>query len=135
MSPIREETVDYVVESSKSFYEACFDLEPVIQRLGFVTLHVHDLNNTSRRKELELDDECKVFDICNYPLTEKLLAIDMRLSLALSWRVSVFTDNGVTRIGMIRPQPLLAALSGNAEVARIAREIEEKITQIIDETR
>lgn len=125
----------YVVESSKSFYEACFDLEPVIQRLGFVTLHALDINSPLRRKEFNVDDECKVFDICNYPLMEKLLTIDMRLSLALSWRVSVFTDNGATRIGLLRPSCLLAALSENAEVARISREIEEKVIQIVDETR
>ena len=34
--------MSYIVESSKSFYEATFDLEPVIQRLGFVILNVHD---------------------------------------------------------------------------------------------
>lgn len=125
----------YVVESSKSFYEACFDLEPVIQRLGFVTLHALDINSPLRRKEFNVDDECKVFDICNYPLMEKLLTIDMRLSLALSWRISVFTDNGTTRIGLLRPSCQLAALSENAEVARIAREIEEKVIQVVDETR
>lgn len=125
----------YIVESSKSFYEATYDLEPVVQRLGFVILHAHDLGETLRRKEIDLDDDCQVFDICNYRLLEKLLAIDMRLALSLPWRISVFTDNGATKIGLIRPEPMLAAFGQNAELARLAREMEEKLIQIVDETR
>ena len=125
----------YIVESDKSFYEATFDLEPVIQRLGFVILHVHDLGNTLRRKDSEFDDDCKVFEICNYRQFEKLLAIDMRLSTALPWRISVFTENGATRIGLIRPAPMLAALGENAGLSWLAKAIEEKLIQIVDESR
>jgi uncharacterized protein (DUF302 family) len=127
--------VFYIVESDKSFYEATVDLEPVIQRLGFVILHVHDLGDTLRRKDSEFDDDCKVFEICNYRQFEKLLAIDMRLSTALPWRISVFTENGATRIGLIRPAPMLAALGENAGLSRLAKAIEEKLIQIVDESR
>ena len=125
----------YIVESSKSFYEATFDLGPVIQRLGFVILHVHDISETLRRREIGLDDECQLFDICNYRQIEKLLAIDMQMSLTLPWRISVFTENGATKLGVIRPATLLASFSTTPEILRIAREIEEKMIQIIDETR
>jgi len=127
--------VFYIVESDKSFYEATFDLEPVIQRLGFVILHIHDLGDTLRRKDSDFDDDCKVFEICNYRQFEKLLAIDMRLSVALPWRISVFTENGVTRIGLIRPAPMLAALCQDARLSPLAREVDEKMIQIVDETR
>jgi uncharacterized protein (DUF302 family) len=127
--------VFYIVESSKSFYEATFDLGPVIQRLGFVILHVHDISETLRRREIGLDDECQLFDICNYRQIEKLLAIDMQMSLTLPWRISVFTENGATKLGVMRPATLLGSFSTNPEVLRIAREIEEKMIQIIDETR
>ena len=125
----------YIVESDKSFHEASFDLEPVIQRLGFVILHVHDLGDTLRRKGSEFDDDFKVFEICNYRQFEKLLAIDMRLSTALPWRISVFTENGATRIGLIRPAPMLAALCQDAGLSPLAREIDGRLIQIVDETR
>lgn len=125
----------YIVESSKSFYEVTFDLAPVIQRLGFVILHVHDLSETLRRKGCDLDDDCKLFEICNYRLLEKMLAIDMRLSMALPWRISVFTDSGATKIGLIRPTPMLSELDPNPEWLRLGRELEEKMIQIVDETR
>lgn len=125
----------YIVESDKSFYEATFDLAPVIQRLGFVVLHIHDLGETLRRREIDFDDDCQVFEVGNYRQFEKMLAIDIKLSLVLPWRISVFTENGATKIGLIRPEQMLAGLNQNPELARIAREIEEKMVQIVDETR
>lgn len=125
----------YIVESSKSFYEATFDLEPVVQRLGFVVLHRHDLSETLRRKGIELDDDCQVFDICNYRDMEKMLAADLRLALTLPWRISVYTENGATKIGLIRPEALFAAVGGNADLLRLAGEIEGRMRQIVDETR
>ena len=125
----------YIVESSKSFYEATFDLEPVVQRLGFVILHIHDLSETLRRKDICLDDECQIFEICNYRILEKLLAIDMRLSLTLPWRILVFTDNGATKIGLMRPEVMLPLLCAHPELERLNRELEEKMVQIVDDTR
>ena len=125
----------YIVDSDKSFHEATVDLEAVVPRLGFVILHVHDLGDALRRKGIELDEDCRMFEICNFRQTERLLSIAMRLNLALPWRISVFTENGVTRIGLLRAQPMLAALSENAGLSPLAREIDEKMMQIVDETR
>ena len=125
----------YIVDSDKSFHEATVDLEAVVPRLGFVILHVHDLGDALRRKGIELDEDCRVFEICNFRQTGRLLSIAMRLNLALPWRISVFTENGVTRIGLIRAPPMLAALSENAGLSPLAREIDEKMMQIVDETR
>ena len=121
----------YIVESSKSFYEASFDLVPTIQRLGFVVLATHDLGEMLQRRDIELDDDCQVFDICNYRYVEKLLATDMRLSLTLPWRISVFTENGATKIGVSRPD----TTGENAELARVMAEIESKLVMIVDEAR
>ena len=125
----------YIVESSKSFYEATFDLAPTIQRLGFVILATHDLGEMLQRREIDLDDECQIFEICNYRYVEKLLAIDMRLSLSLPWRISVFTENGATKIGVSRPDTMAAMLGNNAELARITTEIEAKLVMIVDDAR
>lgn len=125
----------YIVESDKSFYEVTFDLEPVIQRLGFSVLQAHDFGEMLRSKDIDFDDECKVFEIFNFRQTEKLLSQDMRLSLALPWRISVYTENGNTKIGLARPLPILAALVEDAGLARLALELEEKLIQVVDETR
>ena len=60
---------------------------------------------------------------------------ETRLSAALPWRISVYTENGNTKIAVLRPVPMFAALSTDAVLARLAQELEEKLIQIVDETR
>jgi len=125
----------YIVESSKSFYEATFDLVPTIQRLGFVVLATHDLGGLLQRKDIDLDDDCQIVEICNYRYVERLLAIDMRFSVSLPWRISVFTENGATKIGVSRLDSWLAISGDNPELARLIAEIESKLVMIVDDAR
>lgn len=125
----------YCVESDKSFIEAVADLEAVILRLGFTVLASHDLGAALRGKGVDVDEECAVFEVCNARLAGRLLAMDMNLSLTLPWRITVTTDHGATRIGLIRPQPTLAALSSAAGLASVAAEIEDRLVQMVDESR
>ena len=125
----------YIVDSSKSFYEANFDLAPTIQRLGFVILATHDLGEMLQSKSIDLDEECQIVDIVNYRYLEKLLAIDMRLSLTLPWRICVFTEKGGTKIGVSRPDTMSELLGQNAELAGVMAEIEDKLKMIVDDAR
>src|SRR5574343_1910906 len=61
--PARGIVVFYIVESSKSFYEANLDLGPVVERLGFVILHRQELGETLQRRGIELDEDCQVHEI------------------------------------------------------------------------
>ncbi len=125
----------YIVESSKSFYEANLDLGPVIERLGFAILHRQDIGETLHRHGVELDEDCQVHEVISYRYAADLLKLDMRLSLSIPWRIAVFTENGATMIGLIRPPALAEALGGNARLAEIAAEVEAKLVMVVDETR
>ena len=125
----------YIVETTKSFEEAATALEAAVKRHGFGVLHIHDLGATLRSKGLSFDNQCQVFEVCNPSQAAKVLSLDMRLNMALPCRISVFTDNTKTKIGMIRPAPMLSALSSDATLAQTAREVEEKIIQMIEEAK
>lgn len=122
----------YIVESDKSFYEATLDLESVVQRHGLAVLHVHDLGEMLQGKGIDFDDECSLFEVCSFRMMAKLLARDMRLSAALPWRISVFTDGGATKIGLIRMGSMLAKSCGNTG---LPGEIEATLIRIVNETR
>ena len=76
----------YIVESNKSFGQASTDLETAVTQNGFGVLHVHDLGATLRSKGMAFDQECKVFEVCNPAQASKVLAVDMRLNMALPCR-------------------------------------------------
>ena len=125
----------YIVESNKSFEQAATDLEAAVKRNEFGVLHIHDLGNTLRGKGIAFAENCKVFEVCNPGQASKVLSTDMRLNMALPCRISVYTERGKTMIGMIKPAPLLSALSQEPFLAKVAQEVEAKTIKMIDEAR
>jgi uncharacterized protein (DUF302 family) len=125
----------YIVESEKSFDQASSDLEEAVKRQGFGVLHVHDVGSTLRGKGVAFAEQCRVFEICNPLQAAKVMSADMRLSMALPCRISVFTEKGRTKIGMIKPGQMLAALSNDTGLALVAREVEEKTMLMINEAK
>lgn len=125
----------YIVDTPKSFDQASIDLEAAVKRHQFGVLHVHDLGNTLRSKGVDFKDECKVFEVCNPGQAAKVMGLDMRLNMALPCRISVYTEQGQTRIGLIKPAAMLAGLSQDAALLRIANEVEAQTLQMVDEAR
>jgi uncharacterized protein (DUF302 family) len=125
----------YIVETAKTFDQASADLEAAVKRHNFGVLHVHDLGSTLRSKGVEFSDECKVFEVCNPGQAAKVMALDMRLNMALPCRISVYTEKGQTRIGLIKPEGMLSALSQDAALIQIAKEVEEQTLQMVNEAK
>ena len=125
----------YIVETEKSFEQASADLDSAVGRNGFGVLHVHDLGATLRSKGIEFAEQCKVFEVCNPVQAAKVLSTDMRLNMALPCRISVFTDKGKTRIGLIKPVQMLSALSDEATLLEVSQEVEAKTIKMVDEAK
>lgn len=125
----------YIVETNKSFNQASTDLETAVKHHGFGVLHIHDLGTTLRSKGIVFEEECKVFEVCNPGQAAKVMSIDMSLNMALPCRISVYTEKGKTKIGLIKPAQMLSALSQDAALIQIAKEVEEKTIQMVDEAK
>lgn len=125
----------YVVDTNKSFEQAANDLDAAVKNNQFGVLYVHNLGETLRSKGLEFTEDCKVFEVCNPGKAAQVMGIDMRLNMALPCRISVYTEKGQTKIGMIEPAKMLATLSDDADLQEIAKEVEQKIISMIDEAK
>jgi uncharacterized protein (DUF302 family) len=125
----------YIVETSKSFSQATTDLLSAVVSNSFGVLHVHDLGATLRSKGITFDEECKIFEVCNPVQAAKVLATDMRLNMALPCRISVFTEQGKTKIGLIKPVQMLSALSQDASLMQVAKDVEQKTMQMVDDAK
>jgi uncharacterized protein (DUF302 family) len=124
-----------IVESKKSVDQASRDLEAAVKRNGFGVLHVYDLKATLREKGAPIDNECRIFEVCNPQKAHDVLSEDMSMNLALPCRVSVYAENGKTYIGMLSPRTMLAMLSDSHELAALADEVETTIGRMIEEAR
>lgn len=125
----------YLVETPKSFDQASADLEVAVLHHGFSVLHVHNLGGVLRNKGMDIDEDCRVFEVCNYRQTANVLSADMRLNMALPWRISVFTDGDKTEIGLIRPTETFAGLSREPDLQEAAEEVEAQAIEMINEAR
>ena len=122
----------YIAKTDKSFEQAAADLEQEVTRLGFGVLHVHDLGATMRSKGVDFAEDCKVFEVCNPQQAAKVLSVDMRLNMALPCRISVYTEQGQTYIGMIEPIEMLSSLADDKSLLAVAEEVQDKTAQMID---
>jgi uncharacterized protein (DUF302 family) len=125
----------YIVDSDKSFEQACTSLESAVTRHDFSVLHVHDLGKTLRAKGLTFTPQCKIFEVCHPLHAANLLTGDMRLNMVLPCRISVYTDQGKTKIGLIKPAPMLAALSDSPSLLQISEEVESRTIQMVEQAK
>lgn len=125
----------YIVESAKTFEQAAIDLENAVKAHQFGVLHIHDLGHTLRSKGFEFSEQCRVFEVCSPAQASNVLAVDIKLNMALPCRISVFTENDITKIGMIRPEPMLATLSQDAHLRTISQQIETSLQQMINQAK
>jgi len=125
----------YIVDTDKTFEQASIDLESSVKNLGFGVLHVHDLGETFRSKGIDFVENCRVFEVCNPTHAAKLLSVDMKLNMALPCRISIFTEKGSTKIGLIKPSQMLTELSETPALLEVANEVEEKTIQMINRTK
>ena len=123
----------YVVKSNKTPDQALADLIDSVKKHGFGVLHIYDLKETLASKGFDLPNACHILEICNPQQAINVLSEDMGMNIALPCRVSVYSESGSTKIAMAQPTKMLAALSDSTELARIAKEVEEAITAMIDD--
>lgn len=124
----------YIVETSKSVEQAVADLQAAVVRHKFGVLHIHNLQETLKKKGVEFPNACQILEICNPQSAKDVLMVDMELNMALPCRVSVYSEKGQTKIGMIRPTAMLKALSDSPKLEAIAKEVEVALIAMIDES-
>lgn len=123
----------FIVDAAQSFDEACVDLQAAVAANGFGVLTVLDLGESLRGKGITFSEQCWVFEVCNPQQAARVLASDMKLTMALPCRISVYTQAGQTRIGMIRPGAMLRGLSSEPELIEVAQAVESATRAIIQE--
>ena len=125
----------YIVETQKSVEQAVADLQVAVQRHKFGVLHIHNLQETLKKKGVDFANACQILEICNPQNAKEVLTEDMDLNMALPCRVSVYSDGGKTKIGMIKPASMLKELSDSPALARVAEEVEEAMIKMISEAK
>ena len=123
-----------ILSTGKSVDQTAADLEEACSRNGFGVLHVYNLKETLESKGFERAEEIRVYEICNPGHATNVLDIDLKINMALPCRVSIYSQDGETKVGMINPSDMLKMLSDDERLAAIADEVQSTILTIMKET-
>jgi uncharacterized protein (DUF302 family) len=123
----------YQKSSKYSPQEGEQSLREAVQRHKFGILHVLDLKNTLHDKGIDLDNDVRIYDVCN-PLAASLaLHQNMATATVLPCRIAVYSNAaGGSTIATVKPTDLFAA-TGLERSDTLARDVERELVAIIDE--
>ena len=120
------------LHTDKTVKEAAEALHIAVEAHHFGVMQVHDLRETMWKKGVELAHECLIFEVCQPQQAARVLEADMALNMALPCRISVYTEAGQTKIGMVSPVAMLTALSSDPQLQMVAADVEATTRAIID---
>lgn len=120
--------------SPHDFETTCQRLTDAVPANGFGLLHTHDIHGTLNAKGVDFAPQCRVFEVCNPKRAAEVLAVRMDLANALPCRIAVYERDGDVIVSMIRPSEMLALLSDDKDLASVAKDVEQTMNRMIDET-
>lgn len=123
-----------ILTSPKTVDQAANDFEEAASRNGFGILHVYNLKSILDGKGFPQEEEIRVYEICNPSWANEVLGIDLEMNMALPCRVSIYSQQGQTKVGMINPSTMLEMMSQDARLTPIADEVHSVVTRIMEET-
>jgi uncharacterized protein (DUF302 family) len=94
-------------------------------------LQVHDFGRLLRAKGMSLEQNCRVYEVCNARLAAQLIDIDPGLAHVLPCRISMHDRGGVTTVTTPMPSALMTEFSHAANVARLARTFEAGLQRVL----
>jgi len=120
----------YEIESTKTIDQVCQDLEKAVVEHKFGVMTVHNLKETMKKKGVDFEKECRIFEVCNPHQAKRVLEKNMGLSTALPCRISVYVDKGKVKLATLKPTALISQFNV-PELQPVAKEIEEILIQIM----
>lgn len=124
-----------IFDSQKSFDEVVTALEQAVVANGFSVLHVHNLTEKLNSKGFDFAPQVRVFEVCNPGQAFKVLSSDIKVNMALPCRISVWEEDGLVKIGFVRPEPTLHMISDDTSLLPVAQEVEATLEKIVEAAR
>jgi uncharacterized protein (DUF302 family) len=120
------------VPSYKSIEEIERGLQESAVRHKFGIIAVLDLQETLAKKGVPLDQECRIYEVCNPVQAKKVLDENGAISTALPCRISVYGAPNQYTLATLKPTELMKAFGG-ATTEQVAREVEDVLAKMMAE--
>lgn len=124
----------YAVPTRKTIDAAVEALEANLSAAQFGVLWSLDVPAKLQEKGVSLDQPFRILEVCNPHKAKQALEADILTGYFLPCKLAVYSLDGTTHIGMLRPTALMEMI-GDPTLRGFAAEVEEALTQAIDRSR
>ncbi len=122
----------YTIKSHRPIAEIQRRLEESAARNKFGILTVHNLRETMKKKGVEFNSDCWIYEVCNPVQAKKVLEANGAVSTALPCRISVYGAEGNYTLATILPTALMTMFV-SPELEPVAREVEAVIKTMMQD--
>jgi uncharacterized protein (DUF302 family) len=129
----QQKPFERTVTTMKGFDEAVAAIESKAWEKGFRVLHTHDVAATLAAKGFPREP-MKIIEVCNAKYASQVLNKEIKTSLMLPCPISVYVQEGQTRISTLLPSSI-ADFFPSAGIEELAAEVEAVILSIVEESR
>lgn len=124
----------YIKSSQLSVDEVIEKLKEAVPNNQFGILHSYDIKQTLAGKGQTLAEDCHVFEVCNPKVAKDILDKDMNLATMLPCRISVYTQDGATKVGLALPSKHITQLSDADDLLSVIEVVEQGLIKIVDQS-
>lgn len=121
---------DYSIETKLNVQEAADKLQIALKGKNFGILHIYNLKEIFESKGIEFG-EYQILSICNPKFAKEALDIDLKVGALLPCKISVYDNNGTTRILLLKPSEIIAILEDD-RLNSMAKKIEEILVGVVN---
>ena len=122
----------YKIGTAKIFEKVCQDLEKAVVNNKFGVMAIHNLNETMKKKGVDFNRPCRIFEVCNPNQAKKVLERNMDLSSFLPCRISVFMEGDKVVLATLKPTAIVSMFN-LPELKQTAEEVENTLIEIMEE--
>ena len=120
------------VKSKKPLADIERALNESAARHQFGVIAVHDLRETMQKKGVDLDMQCRIYEVCNPRQAKRVLEEDGAISTALPCRISIYGNQGDFTIATMLPTEMMKAFN-RPGIEPVAKEVEQVIVEMMDD--
>lgn len=96
---------DYTTLTEKSFEEAVNSVLEAIKKRGLRVLHIHDISGMLSSAGFSIEP-LNIVEFCSEKFASELLRTDVKMSLIMPCKISVYVNGGKTYISALRPRAI-----------------------------
>lgn len=121
---------DYTIETKLNVQEAVNRLQAKLKENSFGVLHIYNLKEIFKSKGIEFG-EYQILSVCNPSFAKQSLDINLKVGALLPCKISVYSEQGITKISLLKPTAAIGLLS-EQKLDALAKNVEGILKGVIN---